>query len=133
MKSTVKTRVSFAEVRGVDPFIDQNTAQWIVLAVAIIVAVASGTHIVTSLVRNVTYVHDTHRAVVELQNRYTRDLMRLRGTPMPGEDDEEFDVDIIDDEDEGVESNESPQLNTADSEPAQPRDASDAPDTAKAA
>ncbi|MEM1185423.1 MAG: hypothetical protein AAGI53_10545 [Planctomycetota bacterium] len=117
-----------------DPFIDQNTVQWIVLAVAIIVAVASGTHIVTSLVRNVTYVHDTHRAVVELQNRYTRDLMRLRGVPMPGEDDEVFDVDVIDDDsDEGAETDESLQLDTAASEPAQPHDASDAPDTAKAA
>lgn len=72
--------------------IDQDTVQWAVLIAIIIAALASCTHVISCVVRNLTFIHDTQRSVAELHNQYARDLMRLRGHDEDGnpiEDDED--------------------------------------------
>ncbi|MEM7755399.1 MAG: hypothetical protein AAF297_07155 [Planctomycetota bacterium] len=81
-----------------DSVIDQNTAQWIFYGAVTLAALFAGLHVVSSLVRNLTYVHDVQRSVAHLQNTYTRDLMRLRGLDVPEALDES---DIVELDDEG--------------------------------
>lgn len=58
---------------------DSATLQWISYGLIAAVALLGSLHILTSLVRNETYVHDTRVAVAELREKYTQELMAMHG------------------------------------------------------
>ncbi len=56
-----------------------TTLQWISYGMIAAVALLGSLHILTSLVRNETYLHDTKVAVAHLREKYAQELMRLHG------------------------------------------------------
>ena len=87
-------------------YLDRETLEVIAVTAIILGALLSGTHVITSLIRNVTHVHDTQVAVIELRNKYVRDAYALYGLPVPGE--ELGEVDIVDDDAEAPADDETP-------------------------
>lgn len=74
-QSTVKTALRSVDAR----LVDDTTLQWISYGMIAAVALLGSLHILTSLVRNETYLHDTKVAVAELREKYTQELMALHG------------------------------------------------------
>lgn len=96
-------------------FLDPQTTQTVLLLGVIAVALLCGTHVISSLVRNLTHLHDTHVRVRELHNKYHADLLRLKGYDIPGE--ELGGVEIIDDGEPPAAEPDAPAANEPDAEP----------------